>query len=146
MAASSINSRSESSSTFSMLRKLVSSHIKANFTLNLTVFLFWWIHLCENRENWTRYCTSQSALWRTLMPSDAKGRHRSGSTLAPVALFCPTAQSHCLNQCWHLSNVVLWHSHQSNLTASTQIAILHIWFKKYPQFFKLLSHLLVANE
>ena len=36
----------------------------------------------------------------SLWPSDAKWRHRSGSTLAQVMTWCQTAPSHYLNQYW----------------------------------------------
>ena len=57
--------------------------------------------------------------------SDAVWRHRTGSTLAQVMTCCLTAPSHCLNQCWLLTAEVLWHSPESNFTASAHATILY---------------------
>ena len=68
--------------------------------------LFWQIKLIE-------------AIWR----------HMSKSTLAQVMACCPTAPSHYLPQCWLLISEVLWHSHESNSTASTQVSRLYNEFE-----------------
>ena len=54
-------------------------------------------------------------MWRilrfnSLWPSDAKRRHRSGSTFAQIMACCLTTPSHCLDQCWLIIDWVLWHS------------------------------------
>ena len=42
--------------------------------------------------------------------------HRSGSTVAQVKARCLIASSHYLNECWLLTDEVLWQSHESNFT------------------------------
>ena len=75
------------------------------------------------------------AVWlvwvNSLWPSDAKWRHRFGSTLAQVMACCLTAPSHYLNQCWLHMNEVLWYSHESNFTANAQATILYLEFENY---------------
>ena len=48
--------------------------------------------------------------FKSVGPSDARWRQRSGSTLAQVMACCLTAPSHYLNQCWLIISKVLWHS------------------------------------
>ena len=57
---------------------------------------------------------------------------------------CLTAPSHYLNQCWLLISEVLWHSHESNFTVSTQTTLLYYEFESI--LLKLLPHLPVAKE
>ena len=63
-------------------------------------------------------CDGLVAGYNLLWPSDSKWWHRSGSTLAQVMAWCPTAPSHYLNQCWLIIKSVLWHSLESNFTKS----------------------------
>ena len=46
---------------------------------------------------------------------------------------CLTAPSHYLNQCWLLSSEVLWHSPESNFTASGQASksVWRVWKQNY---------------
>ena len=57
-------------------------------------------------------------------PGVAICRHRTGSTLAQIMTCYLMAPSHCLNQRWLLIIEGMWHSHQSNFTASAQSIIL----------------------
>ena len=57
---------------------------------------------------------TQSFFINSLWPSDAKRRHRSGSTLAQVMACCLTAPSHYLNQCWLIISKAQRHSADSN--------------------------------
>ena len=45
--------------------------------------------------------------------------------------FCLTPRNHYLNQWWLLMSEVLWHSSESNFTASTQGTILYNEFKNF---------------
>ena len=45
----------------------------------------------------------------SLWPDDAIWRHRSGSTLAQVMVWCLTAPSHYLNHCWSIIREVQRH-------------------------------------
>ena len=76
--------------------------------------------------------------------SDAIWRHRSGSTLAKVMACYLTAPSHYLNQCWLLISEVLWHSPESNFTASAQTTLLYSEFEDYT--FKINATFPRANE
>ena len=58
-------------------------------------------------------------LFNSLLPSDAIGCQRSGSTLAQVMACCLTASSHYLNQYWLMISEVLWHSPDNNFTENT---------------------------
>ena len=51
---------------------------------------------------------------KSLWPSDAIWRHRSGSTLTQVMACCLTAPSHYLNQRWLIISKVHWHSSVGN--------------------------------
>ena len=62
-------------------------------------------------------------------PSDAIWWHRPGSTSIQVVACCMAAPSHHLNQCWLLISEVMWHSPESNFTASDQAIILYDEFK-----------------
>ena len=64
-----------------------------------------------------------SSLW----PSDTIWRHRSGSTLVQVMARCRQAPSHYLNQCCLLINELLWHSPESNVSASAQSTEFILW-------------------
>ena len=83
---------------------------KINYQLLLTWYLLLPIELvltwrieAENKVN-------------SLLLSDAKWQHRSGSTLAQVMACCLKAPSHYLNQCWHIICRVLWHSPKRHCT------------------------------
>ena len=78
-------------------------------------------------------------------PCDAIWRHRSGSTLAKVMACCLMAPSHHLNQCGFLISEVLWHSPDSNFTASAQ-AKSNLYHEFEIILLKLLPHLPGANE
>ena len=67
----------------------------------------------------------------SMWPSDAIWWHRSGSTLTRVTACCLTALCHYLNQCWLLISEVLWHSSESNFTASAQATVLYNEFENY---------------
>ena len=54
--------------------------------------------------------------FNSLLPSDAKWRHRFGSTLVQVMACCLTAPSHYLNQYWLVICKVQWHSFEGNFT------------------------------
>ena len=56
-------------------------------------------------------------------------QHISWSTLAQVMASCLMAPSHHLNQCWRLISEFLWHSLESDLTASAQATIQKNEFK-----------------
>ena len=58
--------------------------------------------------------TSFNSLW----PSDARWRHRSGSTLALVMACCLMVPSHYMNQCWLPISEILWHSPESNFMST----------------------------
>ena len=58
---------------------------------------------------------------------------------------CLMAPSHYLNQYWLLISEILWHSPESNFTASTQATNLFNEFENYT-FKIVLPHLLGANE
>ena len=60
-----------------------------------------------------------------LWPSDTIQRHRSGSILVHGMAWCLTAPSHYLNQCWLFIDEVLWHSTESNFTASAKVTVLY---------------------
>ena len=60
--------------------------------------------------------------FNTMWPFDAIWQ-RSRWTLAHVMACCLKAPSHYPNQCWLLIGEVLWHSPESNFTASTQTTI-----------------------
>ena len=55
----------------------------------------------------------------SLWPSDAKRRHRSGSTLAQVMACCLTAPSHYLSQCGLIISKAQWHSADRSFTRDT---------------------------
>ena len=83
----------------------------------------------------THVCSSlKDSLW----PCDTIWQHKSGSTLAQVMAWCLTAPSHYLNQCWPLINEILWHSSESNCTASAQVINLYHKFKNHT--FKIIAY------
>ena len=62
--------------------------------------------------------------------TDATWHQRSLSTLAQVMVCCLTAPNHYLNQCWLITNEILWHSFQGNIYLNTQDifkSCLHSW-------------------
>ena len=60
-------------------------------------------------------------MWvNSLWHCDTILQHRSRPTLAQVMACCLATSSHYLNQCWLRNNEVLWHSFESNFTASAQ--------------------------
>ena len=59
-------------------------------------------------------------------------RHRSRSTLAQGMAWHLSASSRYLNQCWHLVIEVLWHSPESNFTASVHVTI---WCNEFEHYF-----------
>ena len=59
--------------------------------------------------------------FKSLWPSDAIWRHRSGSTLAQVMACCLTAPSHYLNQCWLTISKIQLHSSDGNFTRDTSV-------------------------
>ena len=61
-----------------------------------------------------------NSLWHT----DAIWRHRSGSTLVQVMACCLMAPSHYLNWCWLFMKDILWHSPESNFTATSHATTL----------------------
>ena len=80
---------------------------------------------------WTKYCClvkselSQEDRFdlrrvNSLWPSDALWWYRSGSTFSWVMIFCWTAPSHYLDQCWFIINEVLWHWRKTNFKRSAQ--------------------------
>ena len=54
-------------------------------------------------------------------PGDAIWRHRSGSTLAQVTVWCLTAPRHYLNQCWLAIRKVQWESPEGNFTRNISV-------------------------
>ena len=62
----------------------------------------------------------------SLGPSDAMCRQKTGSTLAQVMACCLTTPSHCLNQCWHITNKLQWHSSQGKFRYLSQPSITEI--------------------
>ena len=52
----------------------------------------------------------------SLWPSDARWRHRTGSTLVQAMACCLTVPSHYLNQCWLIISNVQWHLSKGNST------------------------------
>ena len=68
------------------------------------------LHICITRPQWV------NSLW----PSDAIWRH---NLLAQLMACCLMAPSHYLNHCWLLFSQVLWHSPESNFTASDQATV-----------------------
>ena len=69
-----------------------------------------------------------NSLWPS---SDVIWWQGSEPTLVQVMVCCLTAWSHYLNQCWLPINEVLWHSPESNFTASAQATIRYYECKKY---------------
>ena len=65
-----------------------------------------------------RKCMVRSGrrLFKSLWPSDAIWRHRSGSALVQVMACYLTASSHYLNQCWLIISYFQWQSPVGNLT------------------------------
>ena len=51
----------------------------------------------------------------SLWPSSTIWRHRSGSTLAQVMVWCLMAPNHYLNQCWLIIGKVHWHSSEGKV-------------------------------
>ena len=76
-----------------------------------------------------------------LWPSDAIWRHASGWTLTQVMSCCLMAQSHYLDQYWHIVGF-LWHSLETNFTLSAQAVLFE--FKNC--ILTLLPHLPGGNE
>ena len=83
---------------------------------HVSIHLFWmtW-HLILYK----RYCIKQ---WPQCVQCSCSllrpWRHRSGSTSSQAMACCLTAPSHYLNQCWLITNGVLWYSPYSNFTGS----------------------------
>ena len=67
----------------------------------------------------------------SLLARNVIWRHKSGSTLAWVMVCCLMAPSHHLNLCWFLTNEVVWHSPESNLTVNAQVSILYNEFENH---------------
>ena len=63
-------------------------------------------------------------VFKSMWPSDATGRHRTGSTLAQVMACCLTAPSHYLNQCWLIISKAQCYSSEGNSMKGTS-AIKH---------------------
>ena len=87
----------------------------------------WWINFCLPWGRIFNTCAINS-LW----PSDVTWQHRSGSWLAQVMACCLMATSHYLNQCWLITEGVLWHSQEMimNLTHNntfSEITLLKLW-------------------
>ena len=57
---------------------------------------------------------------KSLWPNDAIWWHRSRSTLAQAVACCLTASSHSPNQCWFISNGVLWDFPDNDCTRQAQ--------------------------
>ena len=99
---------------------------------HMTVICFG-VRLENDRVYWI--CKNGTLMWahrlNTLWPSDTLWRHKSGTTLAQVMDCCLAAPNHYLNQCWLLTNEVLWHSPQSNFTASGQAIVLYDEFENF---------------
>ena len=62
----------------------------------------------------------------SLRPRDAIWRQVTRSTLANVMAGCPTTTSQCLNKCWIINRVVLWHSLEGNSQEMLKISLLEI--------------------
>ena len=54
-------------------------------------------------------------------------RHRAWSTLVQVMACCLTAPNDYLNQCWLITNDILWHSPEGRLTGDVQY--MHPWYE-----------------
>ena len=67
----------------------------------------------------------------SLLPGDALWWYRSWSTLAQIMACCLIAPSHYLNHCWLLISKVLWHSPESNFSASDYAATRYDEFENY---------------
>ena len=67
----------------------------------------------------------------SLLPSCVILRHWSTSSLFQTIVCCLTTQSHYLNQIWVLICEVLWHSSESNSTASADATIRCNEFENY---------------
>ena len=90
--------------------------------LKIRSFSFKKMHLKLSLAMWQTFCWGFHMLTHCglVIP------YRSWSTLAQVTLCCLTAPSHYLNQSWLLIRKVLWHSSESNFTASAQ-AMHWVW-------------------
>ena len=71
----------------------------------------WAVHLCR----------ISSLSWSSVVTCC----HRCKSTLAQIMVYCLTAPSHLLNQCWHLIIEVLWHSLDNNFIVGALVTILY---------------------
>ena len=69
--------------------------------------------------------------FKSFWSTDVIWRHRSRSILVQVTACRLMASSHYLDQYWLLIHRILWHSPESNFTASAQANILHYGFGKY---------------
>ena len=77
-----------------------SAPIRVSRFLYLTVITIWYVS----------FFPYVKSLW----PSDAIWRHRAGSTLVDVIPCCLSASRPYLNQCWLITNMVVWHSPEDN--------------------------------
>ena len=71
-----------------------------------------------HQHAWCSSTFAHTVRFNSLCSGDTIWRHRSESTLAQVMACCFTAPSHHLNQCWLPVSEVLWHSPESNFTAT----------------------------
>ena len=79
---------------------------------------------------------SNILIWRnwlikSLWPSDAIWRHKSGSTLVQIMACYPTAPNHYPNQRWFLISDIPWHSPESNPKAIGPATILYTEVENY---------------
>ena len=63
-------------------------------------------------------CQFANSWFNSLGRSDAKWRYKSGSTLAQLMTFYPTASRYHLNECWLLISEIPWNSPENNFTVS----------------------------
>ena len=66
-----------------------------------------------------------------MWPCDTIWQYRSWPTLGQVMGLCLTAPSHYLNQWWLFLSEVLWHSHESNFSASAKATIIYRLYKDF---------------
>ena len=72
-------------------------------------------NICNNVIS---YCIG--LCFNSLWPSDTMWQYKSRSTLVQVMACSLMAPSHYLNQCWHTTCGVLWHSPNTSFTGSAQ--------------------------
>ena len=103
-----------------LLKKLRRHFLEENFHILIPIWLKYvkWNSMTINQHWFVRFGLPPNR-WqaiKSLWPSDAIWRQKSGSTLAQVMACCLTAPSHYLNQCWLIISKVKWYSSDSNFT------------------------------